>query len=46
MKGATWVKLKVLKKQKIKVTFIVLKKKNVLLKRKGRLKIGILLELY
>jgi hypothetical protein len=45
MKGATWVKLKVLKKQKIKVNFIVLKK-NVLLKRKGRLKIGILLELY
>jgi hypothetical protein len=28
MKGETWVKLKVLKKQKIKVTFIVLKKKR------------------
>ena len=45
MKGATWVQLKVLKKQKIKVTFIVLKK-NVLFKKKGRLKIRILLELY
>ena len=45
MKGATWVKLKVLKKQNIKVTLIVLKK-NVLFKKKGRLKIRILLELY